>query len=285
MSGFCVYKNMSKVCSKCGEEKELSEFHNRKESKDGFRNECKKCRLKVESDRHLKNRDKNNERSRLHYKNNREERLRKQQEYYKRNKHHILAREKQYRADNIEKFKEKDKEYHYKNRDKRIKHSKNYYKENKITLLKQAKEYYKEHSDDRKQYNKYHRLIKGKEINKRNSERRKNNLHLRLSNVVSSSIRHRLKRRLSNKGGKSTWSFLPYIVDDLIRHLESLFEPWMNWNNYGNKDGCWSIDHIRPDSSFDYKSVEDKEFQKCWALENLRPLSHVENVRKGKKIL
>ena len=46
-----------------------------------------------------------------------------------------------------------------------------------------------------------------------------------------------------------------------------------------------SIDHIRPDSSFDYKSVEDKEFQKCWALGNLRPLDAIKNIKKSSKII
>jgi hypothetical protein len=34
---------MKKICSKCNEEKELSEFHKKKNMKDGHRNECKEC--------------------------------------------------------------------------------------------------------------------------------------------------------------------------------------------------------------------------------------------------
>ncbi|KKK53814.1 hypothetical protein LCGC14_3091030, partial [marine sediment metagenome] len=40
--------------------------------------------------------------------------------------------------------------------------------------------------------------------------------------------------------------------------------------NYGKVKGNWVIDHIRPDSSFTYTSVEDEEFQNLWALENLQ---------------
>lgn len=87
-----------------------------------------------------------------------------------------------------------------------------------------------------------------------------------------------------NKGNKSIFDFLPWTIDDLIKHLEYQFEPWMNWQNYGNKLGCWSIDHIYPDSRFNYKSVDDKEFQKCWALENLQPLDHIKNIKKRDKI-
>lgn len=35
-----------RVCSKCGQEKPLSEFHKDKTSKDGYRRECKGCRKK-----------------------------------------------------------------------------------------------------------------------------------------------------------------------------------------------------------------------------------------------
>ena len=54
----------------------------------------------------------------------------------------------------------------------------------------------------------------------------------------------------------------------------------MNWNNYGK----WHIDHVRPDRSFNYKSVKDKEFQECWALKNLQPLWAIDNLKKGGKI-
>lgn len=59
----------------------------------------------------------------------------------------------------------------------------------------------------------------------------------------------------------------------------------MNWQNYGKQPGYWCIDHIYPDSKFNYKSVEDEEFQKCWALENLRPLEWMENIKKADKLI
>ena len=54
----------------------------------------------------------------------------------------------------------------------------------------------------------------------------------------------------------------------------------MTWSNYGFYG--WHIDHIELDCSFDYKSVNDKEFQKCWSLENLQPLWAEDNLRKNK---
>lgn len=75
--------------------------------------------------------------------------------------------------------------------------------------------------------------------------------------------------------------------DKLKAHLESLFEPWMNWENYGNpknSDRTWHIDHIIPQSKLLFISLEDENFKKCWALENLRPLCAKENQRKGNRI-
>ena len=120
---------------------------------------------------------------------------------------------------------------------------------------------------------------------KRRYKKIKEDPQLRLRSRVSSLVVCRLKKRLISKKGKSTFSFLPYTIDDLKRHLEKQFEHWMNWKNWGVGVGCWSIDHIKPDSGFDYKSVEDKEFQKCWALKNLRPMDAIENIKKSAKII
>jgi 5-methylcytosine-specific restriction endonuclease McrA len=49
---------VGKVCRVCGEFKEYSEYHARKKgSKDGYRNDCKSCRLSIEKERYWKDRD------------------------------------------------------------------------------------------------------------------------------------------------------------------------------------------------------------------------------------
>jgi hypothetical protein len=89
---------------------------------------------------------------------------------------------------------------------------------------------------------------------------------------------------------------LSYTIQQLKEHLENKFKEvgneWMSWQNYGNyrldlwddnntSTWRWQIDHIIPHSTFNYKSMNDEEFKKCWALENLRPLSAKENVLSG----
>ncbi len=116
---------------------------------------------------------------------------------------------------------------------------------------------------------------------KRRWQKVKNNPRLKLRQNFSCLLSMKLKRRLLSKRGKSTFDFLPYTVDDLILHLEKLFTKGMTWKNYGE----WHIDHKIPDSSFNYKSTKDINFQKSWSLENLQPLWAKDNLVKGKKIL
>ena len=121
---------------------------------------------------------------------------------------------------------------------------------------------------------------------KRRYLRMKQNPQRYLKNNISSLINQRLKKRLLSKQGKKTFDgILPYTIETLISHLENLFEPWMSWQNRGKKLGCWVIDHRVPDTSFNYKSVTDEEFQKCWALDNLRPMEFIANIKKGNKII
>lgn len=80
--------------------------------------EDKKAKLK-ESKRksYLKNKDKENDRSKNYYHSNKEELLRKQVEYRAKNKEKIAERKKEYRERNKEKEAQQRKEYRQKNKD------------------------------------------------------------------------------------------------------------------------------------------------------------------------
>jgi len=111
--------------------------------------------------------------------------------------------------------------------------------------------------------------------------------------VIKSSISHSIWVRLkSKKNNKSCLNYLSYSISDLKLHLEKQFEPWMNWINYGRYKADdwndndqstwkWQIDHIIPQSDLPYLSMEDDNFKKCWALENLRPYSAKQNLVDG----
>lgn len=100
--------------------------------------------------------------------------------------------------------------------------------------------------------------------------------------------RHAINSRMSGmvrrglrdgKQGKSWTTLLGFTLDALMRHLERQFVPGMSWENFRN----WHIDHITPLSNFKFDSATDEEFQRAWALTNLRPLWGHENLSKGNK--
>jgi len=106
-------------------------------------------------------------------------------------------------------------------------------------------------------------------------------IEFRFRIVVSVSVR----KAISGENGiknSSTWKKIPYTPQQLKEHLEKQFDSSMSWDNYGN---YWHIDHIYPQSKLPYDSMDHPNFQKCWALENLRPLEAKENIRKGNKII
>ena len=241
-----------KRCIKCGEEKESKEFPKRKLSKDGFRNDCKKCYNKQKKEWAENNPEKYKEYGIKWRKNNYGIKWRKN------NPEKVRKSKEKWAKNNQDKIKKLHKKWRKNNSGK--------YKEYGIEWRKNNFEKYKE----------WRRKYMFKRI--------KTNIHFRLKSNISCLIRARLKKRLLSKNRKSTFSFLPYTIDDLIKHLESLFQPWMNWQNYGNKSGCWCIDHRYPDSLFNYTSVKDEEFQKCWALENLQPMEFIKNIKKGNRI-
>ncbi len=106
-------------------------------------------------------------------------------------------------------------------------------------------------------------------------QRLRNNPQLRLSARISSAIRNSLKGNKNNH-----WEHLvDFTLQDLIKHIESLFKEGMTWQNYGK----WHIDHIIPKSLFSFTSYNDPEFKQCWALENLQPLWAFDNISKGNK--
>lgn len=169
----------------------------------------------------------------------------------------------------------------------KIKERKRIYKQNPVYKQK-ASEYYKSYASTEKFKN--HRAARRKILrkNKQSSPEEK------LKKNISSSVLKFLKSKNLSKNNKSIWKFLPYSPEELKQHLESLFEPWMNWNNHGvynlktwnDEDPTtwtWNLDHIIPHSTFNYTSMDCDKFKDCWDLKNLRPLKAKENVIDGAK--
>lgn len=128
----------------------------------------------------------------------------------------------------------------------------------------------------------YHRNIDGNRVCRTcrvNNARKYTPEQKRVRSSIKANIGARLRARNSGKNYTSTFSMLPYTFEELIDRLESQFQEGMSWKNYGE----WEIDHIKPDSWFDYKSYNDKGFTDSWALENLQPLWKSDNASKSNK--
>jgi len=150
---------------------------------------------------------------------------------------------------------------------------KEYYYQHREQQLAANKRWHEEHREERRAYNRRWREEHREEVRAWTNQYRQKNPVQRVRRSVSQGMRQALQER---KNGRHWESLVGYTLDDLIKHLESLFLPGMTWENYGE----WHIDHIRPVSSFSFESVEDPEFKKCFALYNLQPLWAKENCRK-----
>lgn len=155
--------------------------------------------------------------------------------------------------------------------------SKEYKRKNYMENIEARKEWQKEYHKKTYPKNKKQKIAYVDWWRKQNpnkpseySKKRRSTIQGRLENTTSRSMWAALKY---NKAGFHWETLVDYTVKDLIIHLESRFKDSMSWDNYGE----WEIDHIIPQSYFNYSSPEDTDFKKCWSLDNLQPLWASEN--------
>lgn len=72
------------------------------------------------------------------------------------------------------------------------------------------------------------------------------------------------------------FEFCGFSLDELRADLESKFEPWMCWSNWGQ----WHVDHIIP------RCLYLKPYSKTeiFGLDNIRPVHRMLNYKKGRKL-
>lgn len=107
-----------KVCSCCKIEKNESEFHKRKDKKDGLRADCKKCRSKKGALYRMGNLEDLKKRKKKSDVKNRENISARGRKYYSENREILLKKAKEYGDNNKEKISEVKKLYHQKNKEK-----------------------------------------------------------------------------------------------------------------------------------------------------------------------
>lgn len=110
-------------------------------------------------------------------------------------------------------------------------------------------------------------------------DRYHNDVNFMLRSRVSNTINQYLRRTLVPGKRRPTQELVDWTIPQMRTHLELLWEPGMNWSNYGKLAGQWSIDHVVPQTAFDFTKPD--EIRRCWALSNLRPMWHADNRKKG----
>lgn len=197
-------------------------------------------------------------------------------EYYKerRQRPEEKLREKGYRKS--EEWKKKCKEYYNRPEVKQKiinrlnspsvkEHNKKYIKEyrRRLNVKQRAKEYRQrpEVKQYQREYYKY----------------RSNNdevfaIKCKLRNAVTSAF-----IRIKQNKPADTQSLLGCTWEEAKQHIESLFEPGMNWSNHGTGLGKWHIDHIKPVVLFTEDNMHEMNH-----ITNLRPLWEKDNLSRPK---
>jgi len=240
-----------KTCKKCGRPKPESEFYGDKRNKDGFRGTCKTC---------------------------------------------CSVMGKIYREGHIEEIKECNKRYRKENPEKARAYSKTSREKHPEEVKDRVDRWRKEHPEEIKKYNRKYKVEhfeavkacsktyweahpeKAREGNRKRSKRYLSIPKIRISHNMATSINQSITRGI--KAGRHWETLVEYNIDELKKHLESLFKDGMAWHNYGQ----WEIDHKIPISVFNFEKPEDSDFRRCWSLKNLQPMWATENRAKSNKI-
>lgn len=235
---------ITKICSECGINKLITDFTKGKGA-------CKKCCVI------------------------------KTQKYNNLHKEEVAAYHKKYNDTHKNQKKEAD-ALRYKNNKEHMDAIHKIWTENNKDFIIQ---YNKEFRKNNKEY--FSHYMREYEKNRKN-----NDAIFKSRKEISSKVANALKRQGNSKNKKSILEYLPYSFQELKESLEKQFEPWMNWNNRGkynpktwddnnSSTWTWQLDHIIPQSDLPYDSMDHENFQKCWALENLRPYSAKQNIIDG----
>lgn len=187
--------------------------------------------------------------------------------------------DKEYRKKNKDKLNEQKKKWAQENPDKILKIKQKYKEAKKITdrkyainnkekIKEQKKKWAQENPDKVKSANaKYHK------------NRLKNDELYKLKHIISSIIRDSLKRKGYCKSYRSV-EILGCSIDIFKNYIESKFESWMSWENYGRpEDGIyelnktWDIDHVIPLRS----ASSEEDIIKLNHYTNLQPLCSYHN--------
>jgi hypothetical protein len=233
----------TKKCIKCGNIKPIDEFSKRKDSEDGHRNQCKKCRKQYHK------------------------------QYSKENKEHIKQYHKRYREKNKEHKKQLDKQYRENNKES----IKQWCRENKEYF----KQYYQNNKQKKKQYLKQWRKDNPNYDRIWQKQRYQNNTQLKLSFCISSGIRQALRNNKNGRHWEDMVNFtLQDLMQHLEKQFKdnmtwanhgTIWEidhkipvTFFNFKSYKDTEFklCWCLGNLQPLRTKENNSKNNKLIHK-----------------------
>lgn len=176
----------TKICTKCGIEKDINDFCKHTCSKDGLSSDCRECtkqyrlsKKKETSEQAKIYYQKNKEQIKLHIKGYRESNPRIAKIYYEKNKEMLAKKYKQWSSKNKEHLSLKNRQWAMNNQDK----IKRYYLDSKEKNAEHIKNYQKIHKEERQIYYKKYCQTHMEE-NRISCQRRRANRKLLLSTLT-----------------------------------------------------------------------------------------------------
>jgi hypothetical protein len=193
--------------------------------------------------------------------------------------------------------KEKSREWYYKNKEKALGTARKWALTHPEKTNAAKRKYRENHKDKEREYGKKRRTEnpereknrkriwalnnpdKQKAMAKRATTKLRNTPKGILDHRISTAIRETLK---GTKNGKRWQLLVGYSVAELKFHIEKRFVGGMSWGKF--MSGEIHIDHKIPIAVFNYKTPDDPDFKRCWAIENLQPMWAKDNILKSVKL-
>lgn len=244
-----------KTCTLCKTEKPLTEFGRLKRTYDGLNFWCKSCLKVKRAEYYVKHKDAYRDVKAASDK-------RRIDKNPQANRDRVKARA----VANPDKVKARSKEYLAKNREKNRQRCAARYLRRREEHLAKCAEWAENNYDKLRAYQvSYYK------------KRRKEDPLYASAVVCRSRVGHAFRRNGFRKGS-STHELLGCDFSTLKKHIESLFQEGMAWENRGFSG--WHIDHVTPLAS----ATDEDSLRKLCHYKNLQPLWASDNFKKGAKI-
>jgi hypothetical protein len=218
------------------------------------------------------------------YKKYREKIRQRQKAYYEQNREKILQYAKEYKEQNIEKIRERGKIYREKNIENLVQKAKKWTEQNPEKRREIQKKYREKNRKKIKEHMKKYREQNRQMATNYVRQKRTTDPTFKAKQYINNLIRQALKKQSTRKNTR-TAILLGCTAKEFAAHIESQFESWMKWDNWGRCTGIpnttWNIDHIIPVSKFDLADLEQQKI--AFHYTNCRPLDSLINITEGNR--